>query len=71
MPLERGESLTLSALSDYAALIPPTLPDTFTAKEFSKAARLQGRNLSGALKVLLATDALRREKQGKTWLYSR
>lgn len=72
LPLEMGESLTLSALADYAALIPCALPDTFTAKEFGKAARLQGRKLSGTLKVLTHCGVLRRDiKQGNAWLYER
>ena len=72
LPLEMGESVTLTAAADYAALIPPALPEVFTAKEFGKAARLQGRKLSGTLKVLTHCGVLRRDKkQGNAWLYER
>ncbi len=72
LPLGLGEELTLSGPADYRGLIPPTLPAAFTAKEFGKAAHMQGRNLNGTLKVLLATGVLRREqKQGNAWLYER
>lgn len=72
IPLAMGEDITLSCPADYAALVPLTLPAAFTAKEFGKAARLQGRNLTGTLKVLLSAGVLRREqKQGNAWLYER
>lgn len=71
VPLAMGEEITLTSLADYTALVPPTLPAIFTAKEFGKAAHLQGRKLTGTLKVLMETGGLRREKQGNTWLYSR
>lgn len=70
VPLELGEEMTLSCPADYRGLIPPALPAVFTAKEFGKVARLQGRNLNGTLKVLMATGVIRREqKQGNAWLY--
>lgn len=70
-PLELVDTLTLQAPSDYEALIPASLPEMFTAAEFGKATRLQGRRLSGALKVLLDRGVLRREKQGRGWNYER
>ena len=72
VPLELGEERILSRPADYRGLIPPALPAVFTAKAFGKAAHMQGRNLNGTLKVLLATGVLRREqKQGNAWLYQR
>lgn len=71
LPLALGETLTLSAPTDYAALLPPNLPAPFTAAQFGKAARLQGRNLQGTLKVLLAVGVLRREKDGRKYQYYR
>lgn len=70
-PLAVGERVTLSCPREYAVLVPSTLGESFTTAEFGKAARLQGRNLSGALKVLTELGVLRREKQGKGWLYYR
>lgn len=69
LPLAHGETLTLDAPADYAALLPPDLPTPFTAAQFGKAARLQGRNLQGALKVLLTVGVLRREKEGRGYAY--
>lgn len=71
-PLALVDTLTLQAPADYAALIPATLPTDFTAKQFGKATRLQGRRLSGTLKVLAETGALRKErKEGRSWIYRR
>lgn len=69
LPLALGETVTLAAPADYAALLPPDLPAPFTASDFGKAARLQGRNLQGTLKVLLTLGVLRREKDGQKYLY--
>lgn len=71
LPLALGETVTLTAPADYAALLPPDLPAPFTAAEFGKAARLQGRNLQGTLKVLVTLGVLRREKDGQKFLYYR
>ncbi len=69
LPLALGETLTLKVPADYAALLPPDLPTPFTAAQFGKAARLQGRNLQGTLKVLLSVGVLRREKVGQKYIY--
>ena len=71
LPLTLEDTLTLSCAADYAALIPDTLPRVFTATQFGKAAKLQGRHLSGALKVLLCRGVLTREKVGREWQYTR
>ena len=71
LPLTLEETLTLTCPADYTALIPATLPECFTAAQFGKAARLQGRKLSGVLKVLLDRGALNREKEGREYLYRR
>ncbi|MBQ1202549.1 MAG: hypothetical protein IIX61_01870 [Loktanella sp.] len=68
-PLCLCDTVTLSDAASYAALLPPSLPASFTTADFSKAARLRGRALSGTLKVLLARDVVQREKQGRTWVY--
>ena len=69
-PLALADTLTLNGPADYGALVPPGLENPFTAAAFGRAARLQGRKLSGTLKVLLETGALRRlSKSGNAWLY--
>ena len=72
LPISVEDTLTLRCPADYAALIPAALPDTFTAAQFGKAAKMQGRNQSGTLKVLLDRGVLKREtKEGNTWIYER
>ncbi len=71
LPLALGETVTLKDFTDYAALLPSDLPMPFTAAEFGKAARLQGRNLQGTLKILLSVGVLRREKDGQKYQYYR
>ena len=69
LPTALCDTLMLKTASDYAALLPPTLVSPFTAAQFGKAARLQGRKLQGTLKVLLSVGVLRREKDGQKYLY--
>ena len=72
LPLSVVDTLDLRCPADYAALIPASLPDAFTAAQFGKAAKMQGRNLNGTLKVLLDRGVLLRErKEGNAWIYER
>ena len=72
LPLTVEGVLDLHAPADYAALIPAALPEQFTAARFGKAAKLQGRNLNGTLKVLLDRGVLKREtKEGNAWIYEK
>jgi hypothetical protein len=72
LPISVEDTLDLRCPADYAALIPAGLPATFTAAQFGKAAKQQGRNLNGTLKVLLDRGVLTRtEKQGNAWIYER
>lgn len=69
LPLNLEDTLTLKCPADYRALLPAGLPAAFTATQFGKAARLQGRKFSGTLKVLLDRGVLTREKAGREYLY--
>ena len=72
LPLSVEDTSDLRTPADYAALIPASLPASFTAAQFGKAAKMQGRNLNGTLKVLLDRGVIaRNEKQGKAWVYER
>ena len=72
LPLSVEGVLDLKVPADYASLIPATLPERFTAQQFGKAAKMQGRNLNGTLKVLLDRGVLKREtKEGNAWIYER
>ena len=72
LPISVEDTLDLRCPADYAALIPPALPERFTAQQFGKAAKMQGRHLNGTLKVLLDRGVLKREtKEGNAWIYER
>ena len=72
LPISVEDILDLRCPADYAALIPAALPDKFTAQQFGKAAKMQGRHLNGTLKVLLDRGVLKREtKEGNAWIYER
>lgn len=55
--------------ADYAGWLPEGLPEPFTAEQFGKLTRLQGRKLQGTLKVLLHMEVVTREKSGQRYLY--
>lgn len=63
------QTATLKVPADYRALLPAGLPNPFTAAEFGKAARLQGRALQGTLRVLRTMEVITREKSGRKFLY--
>ena len=69
LPLTLEDTLTLTGAEDYGRLLPAGLPAEFTATQFGKVARLQGRKLGGVLKVLLDRGTLTREKAGREYLY--
>lgn len=72
LPISVEDTLDLRCPADYAALIPTALPERFTAQQFGKAAKMQGRHLNGTLKVLLDRGVLKREtKEGNAWVYAR
>jgi len=65
-----GEDV-LSTPADFSALIPPDLPDPFTARLFARAARIASRPSYAAIKVLCSVGVLAPgEKVGRsqTWL---
>ena len=66
-------SISLAEPADYAALMPPQLPQIFTAAECAKALKLRGRRASAALRVLQAVGAVRRTGglRGRAYLYEK
>lgn len=55
---------------DLFKLLPPGLPDPFTAKDFKKAARLSPLDLSAAVKLLSTYGVIQRAgKRGRAFLY--
>ncbi len=69
-PMALVEELTLTEKRDYAALLPVGLPEPFTADQFGKAARLRGRRMNGALKVLREAGCLTRDESTRPYRYS-
>lgn len=69
-PTALVDTMTIRTAVDYRRLLPAGLPPVFTAKEFGKTVRLQGRRLSAALKVLLAMGVLTRERVGREYQYT-
>lgn len=71
MPVALLDEIWLESLEDYKKLLPHTLPDPFTAREFSKAARLSAIKTSFSLAVLRSVKAITQVgKRGKAYLYS-
>lgn len=68
-PTALADTLTVTGAADYRRLLPSGLPAAFTAQEFSKAAHLQRRRLSAALKVLMTVGVLTREREGRAYRY--
>ena len=57
--------------TDYAALLPPDLPETFTARELAKALGLPAGQGSAAANVLAFMGAIRRTgMKGRSYLYT-
>ena len=71
IPTELVDIITLATPEDYSRLIPPKLSDPFTAAEFYRAAQIKGRRAYYALKLLCDLGVLAREKQGRTYMYSK
>ena len=57
--------LELCRAADFASLLPSSLPDSFSAKEFALAAHLRGRAVYSILHVLSSAGALQETKDEK------
>lgn len=72
IPTNLMEEVIISNLSDYEKLIPPGLPETFTVKDYQKAAGLSLKAAGTAINILHHVGAVKRVgKQKKAYLYSR
>lgn len=70
LPLVFGEEHAFDSAEDYRSLLPDTLPQPFTRKEFGKALRLTGRGLHSALHVMLFLGFIEEAgKKGNAVLY--
>ena len=57
--------------TDYLALLPDDLADSFTAEEFKKSVKSRSRYAYYYLRLLVDLGLMTREKQGAKYLYSR
>ncbi|MGB8452790.1 MAG: hypothetical protein WCD89_10690 [Anaerocolumna sp.] len=72
IPTDLVEEVTIKNLTEYKKLIPECLPDTFTSKDYQKAAGLRISDASTALNILNYVGAVNRiGKKGRAYLYSR
>ncbi len=71
-PVALLDELWISSREEYRLLIPDALPETFTAREYGKAARLSAGKASAAVNVLFSVGALDRVgREKRSYLYSR
>jgi len=71
IPQKLTHELIFEALSDYNALIPDTLGDSFSAADFRKATKMSEKRVSYSLGTLLALGLVTREKRGRAFEYTR
>lgn len=72
IPVDIFEDKILNMPEDFAELVPETLADEFTAKDFAKAARLSPRQTGCAVNVLSYLDVIRQtDKRGNAFVYKR
>ncbi len=72
IPTQLVDEVYVHSLSEYRKLIPPTLIENFTSKDFQKAAGLSQRAAVTALNILHYVGAVKRlGKKGRAYLYSR
>ena len=72
LPIALRAEVHIHSPADYAKLVPPTLPQSFTTKDFAKAARLRLPSAQLALNVLYYVNTVTRTgKQGNLIVYER
>lgn len=72
IPVTLLDELWLNSLEDYKRLIPKSLSETFTVKDFSKAAKLSPSKAASAVNVLFTVGAVERTgKTGNAYIYRR
>lgn len=72
IPIELIDELSINTPTDYCALLPDGLPETFTSKDFAKAAHLSPKSAQTAMNVLHSVGAvINIGKRGRGYLYER
>lgn len=71
-PVDIYDELRIDTMEDYAKLLPNTLPERFTTKDYAKCARISQRLASTGLNILLETNTVKRVgKLGNAYLYEK
>ena len=71
VPFEIGPTKLLTGPADYISLLPDSLPESFTMKDFIKATRFSPRSASYALSALREIGVARQiGQQGRSYLYT-
>lgn len=72
VPTEIVDEIIIERPEDYQKLIPPTLGETFTTKDFAKEAKLSPKLTQAGVNILYYVGAIERiGKQGRMYLYKR
>lgn len=72
IPTAIHDEVRIDDLSDYHKLIPDTLPEIFTVKDYKKAAKVSDKIASTALNILFDVGSVTRiGKNGNAFLYQR
>lgn len=72
IPVALLDEIWLNDCKDYCKLVPDSLPETFTVKEFAKAAKLSPSKAASAVNVLFSVGALKRiDKIKNAYVYRR
>lgn len=72
LPLSFFREITLDSAADYTQLLPEDLPETFSTKDYKKAAHISQSLANVALNILLAVGVVERVgKQGNLYLYQK
>lgn len=72
IPVDIFDEVRIDTMSDYFKFLPDTLPEKFTSKDFSKAAKIPQKKAGTLLNVLLETKIIERiGKIGNSFLYQK
>lgn len=72
IPVDIYDELRIDTIADYLKLLPDTLPQQFTTKDYAKCAHIQQKYATTGLNVLLETQTVKRVgKLGNAYLYEK
>ena len=72
IPISLEAEYHIDSLLDYSLLVPDSLPEEFTAKDFRKATKVSENTAGKAMLLLFESGALERiGKKGNAWIYRR